>query len=406
MSNIRQALEALPEALRQEITIQFPGTKPNGRLLFGFGAAQKAGKTAQALGGTTALIVTDKTIVSLGMHQTVMESLAASGIGAFVYSDVAPEPHMDNLRDVERLVKEKGIDIVIGLGGGSSMDVGKLAGVVAKSEHDADALMRDGGLITGSLPTILMPTTSGTGSEVSPYIVASDNGKKLYIASPHLYADAALVDPLLTATMPPRVTAATGLDALTHGVEGVCGQTNPFTLAMAAQCVELVFTYLPLAIENGDNLAARYYMSFASVMGMLAYTQGGGLYAHSVSYILTTEKGAPHGLGCALALPYTLAYNKKQIAPVLDALAPAINRSGRFHTENAEQTIACFSELVKLSGLPVTLRELGYTPDDAAGFAQKLMEEYFRPKNPRRMDKAGALALTNNMINGILDGNL
>ena len=395
-------LKGVPENLKVVADIRFPGTDPNGKLLFGFGTSERVGEEARTLGARSVLIVSDPAIVALGLQRAVVSALSASDIACEVFSDITPEPNLECLIAMEKVVRAGRFDAVIGFGGGSSMDVAKLAACVSASEHTAEEIMRDGRLVTTKLPTILMPTTSGTGSEVSPYIVASAGDRKLFIGTPYLYATIALVDPLLTATMPARVTASTGLDALSHGVEGVCACLNPYTLAMAEKCVELIFRFLPRAVLDGKDLEARYHMSYAAVLGMLAYTQGGGLYAHSASYELTTQKSLAHGAGCGLSLPYTLAYNFEYIGGILDAFQTDINRSGVFRSENRRETVECFSRLVREVGMPATLAEVGYAREDVEDFARALVEKYHRARNPRSMSFEEARALAVNMLQGRL----
>ncbi|NLF27625.1 MAG: iron-containing alcohol dehydrogenase [Clostridiales bacterium] len=400
--SIETLLTRVPEALRATTAIRFPGTGPHGKLLFGCGASRSVGEEARSLGARSALLVADPTIVALGMHRVVLDALNAAGIACTVFSDVAPEPDLPCLAAMEAVVRAGRFDLVVGFGGGSAMDVAKLAACLAVGEYTAEEIMRDGRLVTDRLPTILMPTTAGTGSEVSPYIVVSADDRKLFIGTPYLYATIALVDPLLTATMPARVTAATGLDALSHGAEGACGCPNPYTLATMEKCAELAFRYLPRAVADGDDLEARYYMSFAAVMGMLAYTQGGGLYAHSAAYVLTTEKHLPHGAGCGLALPYTLQYNFEHIGEVLDAIRSAVNRSDTFHADDRQEAIGCVLQLVREAGMPATLAEVGYAKEDLEGFAQALVGKYYRAKNPRPMSLEEARLLAEDMLEGRL----
>lgn len=400
---MRELLEKTPEALKNPVTIRLPGITPAGKLSIGCGLALTVGQEVKALGASRVMLLVDPVLEKLGLSSEIKESLAAEQIDFEVFTDIAPEPHMSCLEAATEMVRKGGFEAVIGVGGGSTMDTAKFAAVIALCDCTPDELMANGALGKEKLPLILMPTTSGTGSEVSPYVVASSNERKLFIGTPVLYPTVALVDPLLTASAPSRVTAATGLDALSHGVEGVCGATNPYTLAMAEKCVELVFTYLPRAVADGGDLAARYYMSFASVMGMLAYTQGGGLYAHSVSYMLTMGKGHAHGVGCGMALPYTLAYNRECISPVLKAFAQAITRSGFAMAADEQDVIRCFKQLVETVGIPDTLCKAGFAAEELDEFAETLIAKYYRARNPRPMSVAEARVFTQNMFDGRLD---
>jgi alcohol dehydrogenase class IV len=277
------------------------------------------------------------------------------------------------------------------MGGGSVLDIAKAA---ALCPGDRDDILQylDGAPVRGEgRSSILLPTTSGTGSEISPFIVLKDGNRKRFLSTPYAYATVAMIDPILTVTMPPRVTAATGLDALSHGVEGAVAKRDPYTEALSEKCVELVFGYLPKAYKDGENLAARYYMCFASVLGMMSYAQAGGLYAHSVSYILTMSHRIPHGIGCGMALPHTLLFNKQYIQPLLDRFSRAMP----FATEKGETggplgTIRRFQDLLKTLKVPVGLCDLGVEKRMKDAFVRELMDVYPRPRNPRKMTRQDA----------------
>jgi len=380
----------------QEISqFQFVGTQAQGRLIIGYGAAQRTGECAASIAKGTALVIADPVVVQLGMEKQLCESLGQAGFSCELYSRIQPEPHLADTAELVELCRSRKFGLVVGVGGGSAMDTAKLAALAAVTDEPIENYFRTPAKINGALPTILLPTTSGTGSEVSPYIVMSDEkGKKLFIGTGDLYATIAIVDPELTVTMPPRVTAATGLDALTHGVEGMTGATTPYTLAIGSKCAELVFRYLPRAVKDGSDREARYYMAFASLLGMMAYTAGGGLYAHSMSYILTADKGLPHGAGCGLALPYTMAFNGECAAEVNASLQRTLD------TQNVPEKILA---LVREVGMSATLADLGYTQADVPNMAKTLIQEYYRVKNPRSCTVEEAEKLLENMLLGKLD---
>ncbi len=381
----------IPRQISEEMVVQFVGTRPDGKFRFGFHVAESAGEEAGKLTGRRVLLVADPVIAKLQADAPVRRSLENAGLTYDVFSGVEPEPHLSTMETVRRMVRETPYGLIIGVGGGSCMDTAKLAAVAAVNDGGIREMLEDPARIKASLPTVLMPTTAGTGSEMSPYVVVSDGGTKRFIASPYLYATVALVDPLLTQTMPPSVTAATGLDALTHGVEGVIGKPNPYTQAMANKCAALTFSYLPRAVQNGGDLEARYYMAFASVLGMLAYTQGGGLYAHSISYVLTTAHGLPHGMGCGMSLPYTLEYIAGDIPDILGELAHSIRKP---------DFIAALRELLIKTGIPPSLAELGVPREGLRGLAHTLCTRYNRPRNPRGMGEEQAMALMQRMYEG------
>ncbi len=388
----------------QELCIRFPGCKPNGCLRLGIGISSTVGNELLKITKNKILIITDKTIVNLNLHNGIVQSLQENNLEYDVFCDIQPEPHIETMELLENSLFNCNYGAIIGLGGGSALDVAKLAAVMAYMKCSAVEIFDNQDKISGSLPTILIPTTSGTGSEVSPYSVMAQGDKKRFISSTHLYADIALVDPALTITMPSKVTATTGLDALTHGVEGSIGKDNPYTRAMMLQCVKLTFKYLPRAVKDGNDMEARYYMSLASVLGMLAYTQGGGLYAHSMSYILTTKHKCPHGLGCGLTLPYTLQMNKPHITDLLNDISKVISPDNVALTD--EQVIEEFMKLVNTVGVPTNFADIGISEDELDGFAECLVNQYYRVLNPIKLTVDSAKTLMHAMYENTLAFNI
>jgi len=204
-------------------------------------------------------------------------------------------------------------------------------------------------------------------------------------------------------TMPPRVTASTGLDALTHGIEGLIGKPNPFSEILTNKCVEHVFAYLERAYINGEDLEARYYMSLASVLGMMSYTQGGGLYAHSMSYIMTIHHNIPHGMGCGMSLPYTLMFNfdfvKNLLAKFSNIIDPDYKENESKLAMNTVEKI--YGMLIKL-GIPVSLNDINIEKTQLASISNDLVEKYYRTKNPRSMNNEESYALVESMWEGKL----
>lgn len=367
--------------------IQFAGSKPDGKVIFALDAAKQAGEQVKILGGSNVLIIRDPVVGKLGVDKPVLDSLNAEGLTYQIFEDVEPEPHVETMQKVIDIVNNDKIDIVIGTGGGSAMDTAKMAALAPNGKTVLE-LLDDNSLVQTNLPTILITTTSGTGSEVSPFIVAADGKQKRFVASPYTFATVAIVDPLLTVTMPPKVTAATGMDALTHALEGATGKPTPYTIAMACKCAQLCDRYLARAVKDGNDVEARYYMSYASVMGMLAYTQGSGLYAHSMSYVLTAEVGLPHGAGCGLALPDTMEFNREYTEELMEELNRAVE---------TDDYIQHMRDMMKEIGAPRKLKELGIKQEQVPELARILVENYYRANNPRPMSKEEALEVVQAM---------
>jgi alcohol dehydrogenase class IV len=389
------AEEMKKNVINEPVIIQFPGTKVNGKLMMGMNVADKIGQELAGLSPLRGevLLIVDPVLYSMKLHKGIVESLNKAGILSDLFYEIEPEPSVQTVKKLEEKIANTAYGAVIGMGGGSSLDMAKLAAIRCFIKKDINCIVDHPEVITGRLPLILCPTTSGTGSEVSPYIVLDNGSKKRFISSPHVYADIALVDPMLTVSMPPRITASTGLDALTHAVEGVTGKDNPYTRAFARECVRLVFSWLPEVVKDGSSMEGRYYMSFASVLGMLAYSQGGGLYAHSMSYILTISHKIPHGTGCGLALPYTLKFNEPFINEILMDFAGVMGGMS-----NTQDVINAFFTLTESVGLPVNLSDAGIEEEELAGFAQSLVKDYYRARNPRALDIVHASSLVQAMF--------
>ena len=393
----------VPENLKEIITFQTSGTKVYGKIAIGFGLAEKVGEEAKKLGNGKIFLVTDKTITGLGLSGIVLDSLQKAGFVVDVFDEVEPDPHLETALRVQDLVRKSNYGVVVGLGGGSVIDMAKVASLTATNTGDIKNYMTGNPIEQEGLPSIMMPTTSGTGSEVSSYIVLSGEDKKMFFASPYIYPTIALDDPLFTSTMPPKVTAATGLDALSHGVEGLIGKPGPISEALTNKCVEYVFNFLERACNNGEDLEARFYMSFASVLGMMSYTQGGGLYAHSCSYILALYNGTPHGMGCGVTLPYTLMFNLDNIKDVLVRFARIIDPKIQGSDEElAGITVQNFYDLLERVNMPNNLKDLGVNADFLTDFAKDLINKYYRVRNPRPMIMEEAEKLIDSMWHGEL----
>ena len=284
---------------------------PN-RVLFGIGAAKEIGKETKALGGTKVLIVTDSGVVSSGLVASLRTNLEEAGLKVFLFDRVEPEPSAFLVDESAQLAKETGVDVVIGVGGGSSLDIAKGASLLASNPGNVldycgmDLIPKRG------LPKILVPTTAGTGSEVTRVFVLTDkrDNMKKVVFSNYAIPELALVDPMLTISMPSKVTADTGMDALVHAIETyVSMNATPFSDLLASKAIELIAKYLPMAFAKGENIEARYHMSLASLLAGMAFASGGLGAVHALAYPLGTEYHLPHGRTNAIMLPHVMEFN-------------------------------------------------------------------------------------------------
>jgi len=393
----------VPAHLKREFIFQTAGILPPNGILFGFNTIQKVGEQAKKLGGTQVILVTDEVMVQLGYADLVKGALEKEGLKVEVFGKVDPEPHMETADALYDLVRKKKFDLVIGLGGGSSMDMAKLTSLVATNEQAPFEMMSKKVVTKPALKKILIPTTSGTGSEVSMFFVASAGKDKYFMGSPYAYAEIAIVDPGLTLSMPPKITASTGIDALSHAVESLMNKlANPFYDSLAIGGIELIAQYLRRATFNGQDLEARYYMSMGATIAMISMTGTGGLYSHSISYVLAMYQPTAHGIGCGVSLPYTMAFN----LPVIENKLALIARAMGEHTESLSSRAAgqravemVYNSIADVK-MPVSLKEMGFQHEDVYKMAEICITKYPRANNPRPMSKEECLALFEAMWEG------
>ncbi len=395
----------VPAHLKREFVFQTAGVLPPNGILFGFNTIQKIGEQAKKLGGKQVLLVTDENMVQLGYADLVKGLLEKEGMKVEVYGKVDPEPHMETADALYDLVRKAKSDLVIGLGGGSSMDMAKLTSIVATNPQAPLELMTKKVVNSPSLKKILIPTTSGTGSEVSMFFVCSGGKDKYFMGSPHAYPEIAIIDPGVTLSMPPRITASTGIDALSHAVDSIMNKlANPWYDALGIGGIELISKYLRRATFNGQDVEARYYMSMGATLSMISMTGTGGLYSHSISYVLAMFQPTAHGIGCGVGLPYCMAFNLPVIEDKLALIARAMgdkveSLSTREAARRAAELVYDLTADVKL---PVSLKEMGFQHEDVYKMAEICITKYPRPNNARPMSKEECLALFEAMWEGKL----
>ena len=277
----------------------------------GPGAAKEVGNFAKGL-GKKALLVTDANLEQLGLPNEVMKSLEIAGVPFAIFSRVVIEPTQDNVEEGLKAYKEAGVDFLIAVGGGSSMDTAKAIGALATNTGKISDFMGSNKIPKPAAPIIAIPTTAGTGSEVTPFAIITDTAKdvKMLIASPNILPRVALVDPLMTLTMPQDITAATGLDALTHAIEAyVSVKAQPITDTLALKAIRLIGANLRQAWSNGDNLEARTNMLIGSLHAGLAFANSSVALVHGMARPIGAYFHAPHGVSNAALLPTVIEFS-------------------------------------------------------------------------------------------------
>jgi len=414
MENMDETIKIKHPELSRIFSFQTTGMIPPNRIAFGFGSIEQIGADAATLAKDktkTALIISDRMLKELKILDAATSSLSLAGFLVEAFTEVQPEPHIDAADALYDRYLEQEFSVVVGLGGGSVMDVAK---VIAHSLGSVDPPRKyfEQNLAPQEkgVPLILVPTTSGTGSEVSPYVLLNIGHEKHFLVSPFYYPDIAIIDPLLTVSMTPSVTAYTGVDALSHAIEGMLHMNaNPLSDSLCLAGIEMIGIYLKKAVADGKNQKARYYMSMAATLSMMGMSMSGPLYAHSVSYVMPMYKSTPHGVGCALALPYAMAFNLPVRTSKLARIAIALGEKTSMLSEHeaAKLAVASVARLIKDVGLPVTLAEYGGIEEgELEKMAAQMIELYPRPMNPRPMTHKESITFWHNMWNGLIEGDV
>ena len=361
------------------------------KAVFGRGVASQVGDVARQLGGSRAMLVTDPGVVSLGIAGRLVKDLESAGLTVTVFDHVQPNPRDVHCIEAAELARERSIDVFVGVGGGSAIDTAKCAAVlVTNGGHPRD--WEDFGALTAvPTPVIAIPTTAGTGSEVSPSAIITDTvrHKKMNLFDPRICPRVALVDPDLTMSMPPALTAATGMDALSHAVDSLhCRLATPASDAMSLEGARLIGLYLRKAVAEPSNVEARSGMAQASLVAGLAV----GITDVSGCHCLAESIGAvydhPHGVCCAVTMPIIMDFNLEVSKEKYVRLASAfgIDRDRRSDAQMAQAAVDYVRELNRELGIP-SLDEL-IKRQDLDLLAEKAEANTSRPSNPRDADKA------------------
>ena len=327
------------------------------------------------------LVVTDPFLKDIGLTNKVVEPLENAGYQAEVYTDVVPEPPLAIGEKLVAYTRDNEFDMVIGIGGGSALDLTKLAGVLASHEGNvADYLNLTGTkkVTKKGLPTILIPTTSGTGSEVTNISVLSLETTKDVVTHDYLLADVAIVDPALTISLPPKVTAATGVDALTHAVEAyISKNASPVSDALALQAIRLISNAIRTAVSNGEDKQARTDMSYGSYLAGLAFFNAGVAGVHALAYPLGGQFHIAHGDSNAVLLPYVMGYIRQSCEKRMKDIYDAMGFSSA-NLSQEEASYKCVTELKRLVedvNIPSTLKGFNITEDALESLTKDAIEQ-------------------------------
>ena len=342
-----------PEKIWQ---VRFPSLP---KILFGLGALKNMGFAAKKTGMSKALLIADPIMMHLGYGAEAQKTLEANNITSVLFTDVQPDPPVEEIEKIGRIYKKEGCDGIVALGGGSSMDAAKAAALRVSHPgilEEYGSMVGGAGKIVSPLPPLIcIPTTSGTGSEANSYSVITDKKKnqKFIIASDSLIPKVAVIDPLLMEKLPPELTAQTGVDALAHCIEGFVGMAipyHPYYEALALNGVRLVGRSLKKAVEDGKDMHARTDMAMAALFGGVCFTKGLGL-GHAIGHVLGGLYHISHGMAVGASLFCFVRANLSRCSDEFSTLAWTLNRSHDLESG--------LKKLYKDIGMPTRLRDLG-----------------------------------------------
>jgi alcohol dehydrogenase len=366
--------------------------------LMGVGAAKKVGSQAKSLGGSKALIVTDKVLAKLGVAARIQGQLEEAGVHAVVFDGADPNPTDTNVHDGLKVYEQHRCDLIVSLGGGSAHDCAKGIGIVVANGGNIRSYEGIDKSTKPMPPFIAVNTTAGTASEMTRFCIITNTSThvKMAIVDWRCTPNVAINDPVLMVGKPPALTAATGMDALTHAVEAyVSTAATPITDACAIQAMKLIGEHLRPAVANGQNLEARDRMAYAEYLAGMAFNNASLGYVHAMAHQLGGLYNLPHGVCNAILLPVVCEFNLIAAARRLGDVAVALGEdvAGLAPVDAAAKGIAAIRKLSRSIGIPAGLTELGVKEIDLPTMAENAMKDACRLTNPRQATLQEVVAL-------------
>lgn len=365
------------------------------RVISAAGSISRLGALAGELGITHALVVTDNGIFQSGLHRRAIDSLNLSGIRTALYHEVVADPPERIVLESVENARALKIDGVIGFGGGSSMDVAKVIAVLVDSPQKISEIYGIGNVKGNRLPLIQVPTTAGTGSEVTPIaIITTGETTKTGIVSPQLLPDVALLDAELTLGLPPHVTAATGIDAMVHAIEAYTSKVrkNRYSDLLAREALSLLSGNLIEAVTNGADLEARQNMLYGAMLAGQAFANAPVAAVHALAYPLGGHYHISHGLSNSLMLPHVLQFNMPVAAPLYAELVGLLPNA-KANSDSAS-FVSLLTDLIAKTQIPSRLRDVKVPAGDLEMLARDAMlQQRLLVNNPREVTQADALKL-------------
>ena len=357
---------------------------------FGPGARKELPEVLNRLGGKKVFVVTDKGLLKFGVAKMVTDVMDEAGIPYEIFSEVKPNPTVTNVKDGLKAFKESKANVIVAIGGGSAMDTAKGIGIVANNPEFGDIVSLEGCAPTKhkSVPIVALPTTAGTAAEttINYVIIDEDKQKKMVCVDPNDIPAVAIIDAELMYSLPKGLTAATGMDALTHAIEGYITKgawemSDMFEL----EAIRMISKYLPVAVEEPTNADARNGMAVAQYIAGMAFSNVGLGLVHGMAHPMGSLFDVPHGVANALLLPTIMEFNMPACLNKYPEIAKAmgIDVSGMTKEQASQAACDAVKDLAIKVGIPQHLSELGITAEDIPALAQQALEDVCTPGNPR-----------------------
>ena len=357
---------------------------------FGPGARKMLPEAIERLGKKKALVVTDPGLVKFGVAGMVTDVLDKAGISYEVFSDVKPNPTVTNVTNGIEAFRKAGADMIVAIGGGSSIDTAKGIGIVISNPDFADIVSLEGCAPTKnkSVPIIALPTTAGTAAEttINYVIIDEEKQKKMVCVDPNDIPAVAIIDAELMYSLPKSLTAATGMDALTHAIEGyITKGAWEMSDMFEIEAVRMIARYLPVAVEEPDNADARNGMAVAQYIAGMAFSNVGLGLVHGMAHPLGSLFDVPHGVANALLLATIMRFNKEECLDKYPAIARAmgVDTDGMTAEQASDAACEAVQALALKVGIPQHMAELGITENDIPRLAEQALADVCTPGNPR-----------------------
>lgn len=375
-------------------------------LFCGRGAAGKVGEKVLELGGTKAFVVTDNGVVGTGLLSVIEDSLKSANISYVIFDEVESDPSIETVANGTELLKEAGCNIVLGIGGGSSMDVGKAVAAMATNPGKIFDYVGIDKIRNEGLPYIAIPTTSGTGSEATYWSVLTDKKTrfKTGVGGWKMMPTLAVLDPLLTKSLPPKVTAITGMDALTHAMESyVSKSTQPISEGLAIHAMKIITRSLRKAVANGDDIDAREDMIMGSLIAAMAFNVTRLGLAHALASPLGANFNIPHGLANAVLLPHVMEFNlmaaPEKYIEIAKIFGEDVNNLPQM--EAAYKSVEAVRKLMRDIDLSRGFEGFGLTEESLRTIAEEAHTSGNVAVNPRKSTVEDLINITKRAIKGI-----